>query len=67
MSGWKILPNPGLEAQLERPVDSADDPDAHLHASIGLRIVGHRTLLLDVDEAIIHLQQPGYSLPQCQY
>ena len=55
MGGWEVLPNPGLEAQLERPVEPTDNPDTHLDASIGLGVVGHRILLLDIDEALVHL------------
>ena len=64
MRGREILPNPGLEAELQRPVDAPDDPDANFDASVRLRIVGNRILLLNVDEALVHLEHPGYALAQ---
>ena len=65
MCGREVLPNPGLEAELQRPVEAPDDPDANLDASIRLRVVCNRVLLLNVDEALVHLKHPGYALAQC--
>ena len=54
----------GLQTQLQRAEHASHKSDSNFHASIGLRVVGVRRLLLHVHDMLLHLHNARHARSQ---